>query len=113
MTTFISRGFSPIEYTPILSRDVLWRSGRWTLIAEGQTTDDFWGLAEFKGSIYAATSHALYVIDGEDLVAIDLGQGPDVSTSYLHAADGILLSVGDKDILRTEDGMHWVAMPKP
>jgi hypothetical protein len=91
------------------------RADKWTLIAEGQTSEDFWGLAEFKGSVYVATNYAVYKVVGDDLVVLNLGQqgDDDVSTSYLHAGDGILMSVGDKDILRTDDGVHWVAMPKP
>ena len=91
------------------------RANRWILIAQGQCSDDFWGLAEFNGSVYVATSEGVYRVADDDLVPLNLGQdgGEDVSTSYLHAGDGILVSVGDKDILRTDDGVRWTSMPKP
>lgn len=89
------------------------RGDRWTLLAEGQVSDDLWGLAEFNGSIYVASNRAVYRVENRTLVEVDFGQDHPVTTAYLHAADGILVSVGPKDILRTEDGVHWSAMPKP
>lgn len=89
------------------------RGNRWMQVAQGQIEDDLWGLAEFQGRVYVAGKRGIYWIDGDDLVQVDLGLGDGVTTSYLHAADGVLVSVGEKDIVRTDDGVHWLSMPKP
>lgn len=89
------------------------RADRWALLAEGQVSDDFWGLTEFNGSVYVASNRAVYRVEDGTLVEFNFGQDHPVTTSHLHAADGILVSVGPKDILRTEDGVLWSAMPKP
>lgn len=89
------------------------RGDRWRPVAEGQVEEDFWGLAEFRGRIYLASKRGLYRLDGDALTQVELGLGDEVTTSALHAADGILMSVGEKDIVRTHDGVRWEAMPRP
>jgi hypothetical protein len=89
------------------------RKGRWDVIAAGQVADDFWGLEEFNGKLFLATNQGLYVLNGDALAPVNLGTDEAVSTSYLHSADGILYSVGPKDVLMTENGLDWVVVPKP
>ncbi len=84
------------------------RNNAWEPLAQGQQSDDFWGLAEFNGKIYVATRSALFTLDDGDLVPVDFGTGTDVTTSYLHSNDGVLYSVGEKDICYTENGKDWI-----
>jgi hypothetical protein len=89
------------------------RAGRWQVLAEGETDADFWGLAELHDVVYVASSSRLFVLAGASLQAVDFGLARPISTSYLHSADGVMWSVGPKDIVRTEDGVDWEVVPNP
>jgi hypothetical protein len=92
---------------------LLGRHGQWDLLCKGESSEDFWGLAEYRGDIYLASNQGVHVIRDGHLNNVDMGIQTEISTAYLHASDGVLYSVGPKDVVMTEDGHAWHVMPKP
>lgn len=79
----------------------------WELIEHEDTTDDIWGLAWFEGQLYLSTTSVVYRLDGDQLKLVDYGDGEVPTTCYhLSAADGILWSIGAKDVVQF-DGSKW------
>ncbi len=79
----------------------------WEMVSQTATKDDLWGLEFYKGKLYVASMHALYKLVGDDLVLVDFGGCPRPSSFYgLAAGDGLLWSVGAKDIVEF-DGDTW------
>jgi hypothetical protein len=75
---------------------------------------DITGLAEFLGCIYIATSESLYIWDENGIEPVDLSRGkrkietrPHESFGSVHAAAGVLWSVGPKMAIYTKDGKLW------
>ncbi len=92
------------------------RAGQWESIVHDTTDEDFWGMAVFDGRVYLANYHGVFVLQGDVLTPVELGLRRDsvkLSTAYLDANDGVLWSVGQKDLAYTEDGVRWVEVPRP
>jgi hypothetical protein len=78
---------------------------RWQVVEHYATTDDFWDLAWFDGSLYVASRRTLFRLEGDELIPIDV---PGVTTfGHLDAADGVLWSFGTRHICWTSDGRDW------
>lgn len=89
-------------------------AGKWRQIEHDTTEDDFWGGMEFKGKVYLATSDGLFTLTGDQLKPVKLtGVKGSKTTMFLHAGDGVIWSVGAKDIFRSEDGVRWERVPSP
>lgn len=82
------------------------RGGRWRVIEHGETSEDFWDLQWFDGRLYLSTTRMLYRLAGERLERVDTGEEIPATCYHLDAADGILWSIGPKDILQF-DGKAW------
>jgi hypothetical protein len=89
------------------------RAGQWASIPQELTSEDFWSIVEFSGHIYMANYDGVFRLDGDVLVPVDMHLEAAGSTAYLSAADGVLWSVGQKDIVRTEDGIYWTSVARP
>jgi hypothetical protein len=87
--------------------------GNWESIEHEATDDDFWGMTVFQGRVYLAAYAGLFVIDGDDVVSIDMNLPRKLSTAYLDANDGVMWSVGQKDLAYTEDGTIWTEVAGP
>ena len=83
---------------------------KWQIVPQDITNKTLWGLEYFDGTFYLADNNSLYGFDGSRLVRLDSDPLRDVSTGRLHAADGVLWSVGEKDIV-VFDGNTWRAQP--
>lgn len=86
------------------------RHGHWRLLndpEDGGVVEDFWSLAEFKGSIFVASDRAIYRIERDDLEEVEIDAAGYAGTHYqLSVADGHLCSMGADDILMF-DGQSW------
>lgn len=88
----------------------------WEVIANPLTTRDFCSACHFRGSLYALSSHGLFVLDGEHLREVELpaltmsqrGRFSDVS-----ATDEALWLVSDNMAIRTTDGVSWSEVACP
>ena len=79
---------------------------RWRVIPQQLTKRTLWGLEYFQERFYFADTTRIYSLEGEELSTVDLTELGPVSTSRLHAADGVLWSVGGNDIV-VFDGKSW------
>jgi hypothetical protein len=79
---------------------------KWQVIPQEITKATFWGLEYFEGKFYLADGKTLYTFDGSQLLRLDSGPLKVASAGSLHAADGVLWSVGEKDII-VFNGSTW------
>lgn len=88
------------------------REDRFTLIAPESRLADLWGIARFDGKVYAASMRSLLELRDGSLVPCMPAM--DVAATFfgLRAADGVLWSVGQKDVIRF-DGTDWAPIGEP
>jgi hypothetical protein len=88
------------------------RGPEWKIIAQDNTHEDLWGLEWFNNRLYLSSTHLLYELDGDELQLVDFGSEPPPATCYhLSAADGIMWSIGAKDVMEF-DGQVWSTVLK-
>jgi hypothetical protein len=76
---------------------------------EGPQNVDLLKLCWFEGALFFADGNAARVLRDGALTLLDLGMTDGIPpSSSLHAHDGVLLSVGGKEIYKTTDGRRWV-----
>ncbi len=81
----------------------------WRKLEQGVTDKDFWGMAWFNGALYVSTDSAVFRLDANnELNEVDMGHATKLSCRHLHSNDGVLMSVGAKDIMVTFDGQRWL-----
>lgn len=78
----------------------------WKTLNPTDSRSTLWGLAKFGDKVYVADNARIYVVDGDDLVPVDLPFEDPLSTGRLHAKDGMLWSIGERDLL-SFDGARW------
>lgn len=73
----------------------------------------FWSMSNYQGELYLATrDNMLWKLNGDDLERVNLPGGAGVTTGWLHSSDGILVSVGERDIC-VLDGLCWSRLDPP
>ncbi len=82
------------------------RYERWEIIEHNKTTEDFWGIAWYNNHLYLSTMREVFMLDGNELNPIDFGKDKPSSCFALSSADGVLWSIGAKDIM-AYDGQEW------
>jgi hypothetical protein len=82
------------------------RNDAWSIIDHHATTDDIWALEWFDGSLYVATAAALFRLEGDVLTPVDFGADVPGTFYSLTAADGVMWSLGEQDIMAF-DGKRW------
>lgn len=82
------------------------RGDQWEVIEHDSTTEDLWGMEVFNGEVYVSSTHFVYrLVDGK-LKAVDFGDDVPGSCYHLSAADGIMWSIGPKDVMEF-NGSTW------
>ncbi|MNZ15639.1 hypothetical protein D3C78_325930 [compost metagenome] len=82
------------------------RDDSWEVIDHQSMIDDIWDLAWYHDKLYLSTMHGLFTLDQDKLLAVDFGEDSPNSCYHLSAADGVLWSIGGKDIMAF-DGNNW------
>ncbi len=82
------------------------RGRTWTRVPTAPLLDDIWSAEWFDGRLYLATMHALYAYDGSVVSIVDTSSTGAVTFYHLSAADGVLWSIGPKDVIAF-DGLVW------
>lgn len=82
------------------------RNDRWEAIEHESTTEDLWGLEFFDGHLYVSSARCVYRLEGGKLKPVDFGDDPPATCYHLSAADGIMWSIGPKDLMEF-DGSAW------
>jgi len=85
---------------------------RWTLIKDDAFTGNWYCIEEYNGRVYLAGNGVLAYIDGNTIKAVDVGLDRAITTYRLHSNDGLLWSIGEKDIL-VFDGSSWREITHP
>ncbi|WP_336686798.1 hypothetical protein [Chryseobacterium bernardetii] len=81
------------------------RGNQWEVIETEH--EDLWGIIEFNNTIYVSSLYAVYKLVDKELIPIDFGNDIEPGSCYhLSAADGIMWSIGGKDVLEF-DGNRW------
>ena len=82
------------------------RDRKWKTIRAGEVTQDIWSLAWFADKLWAASMYGVYTLEKNGLVPVDTGEPKGITAYKLAVADGMLWSVGAKDVMAF-DGKTW------
>ncbi|APZ94361.1 hypothetical protein [Fuerstiella marisgermanici] len=82
-------------------------NGAWSVIDHGTTDDELWSLEDFMGHVFVASSDAVYRLEDTTLEPINVTTKDDATFGFLHANDGVLLSVGSKHVFWSTDASKW------
>ncbi|MBN6149837.1 hypothetical protein JR065_05760 [Xanthomonas sp. AmX2] len=82
------------------------RDDQWEAIEHGSTKEDLWGMEVFDGQLYVSSSHLVYRLEDGKLIPVDFGDDAPQTCYHLSAADGIMWSIGPKDVMEF-DGSNW------
>ena len=84
------------------------RGSQWKIIKH-EPREEFWGMTYFNDTLYIASRARLYQLNADEdaLLPVDFGMDVPPTTFYdLDARDGILWSVGEKDVVEF-NGSQW------
>lgn len=83
------------------------RGDEWEVIEHDSIDKDIWGLAWYQDTLYVATRTALFTLNKKDKLKVVRFED-DIPGSFYHlsAADGVLWSIGTKDVM-AYDGSEW------
>ncbi len=113
-----------LECVRCIAQDLIFISGgkgivikgnknKWEIIHNEATRNTFWGMEYFMKTLYLSTEQgALFKLEHDEIVPVDMNLGKKVSTYSLHVNDGVLLSVGIADIVLF-DGKKWKEIQHP
>jgi len=83
------------------------------ILEQTSVRDTFWSIEWFEERLYLATAKgAVYCLGTDGLERQRFDVDRHVTTGYLHASAGRLISVGAHDVL-THDGTRWQELPPP
>jgi hypothetical protein len=82
------------------------RHDQWEIIKHESTTEDLWGMEVFDGELYVSSSYFVYRLEDGKLKPVDFGDDIPRTCYHLSAADGIMWSIGSKDVMEF-DGSNW------
>jgi len=82
------------------------RYDRWEIIEQSVTEEDFWGIAWYDGKLYLSTMRFVYTLEDGNLKQVEFGGDVPETCFHLSAADGVLWSIGAKDVF-SYDGSKW------
>jgi hypothetical protein len=87
------------------------RDGMWERIEQDATDDHLRGLEWFNERLYVSTMSKVYELVKGNLEAVSFGRDPPMTCNLLSAADGIMWSIGGKDVMEF-DGNKWQRIVK-
>jgi hypothetical protein len=77
----------------------------WEII-ETETDVDLWDLEWFNKTLYVSSLTGLFRLEDDQLIPIDFGKNSPKTTFRLSAAEGVLWSIGNSDVM-SFDGAKW------
>jgi len=75
------------------------RGDQWEIVEQKNVIDDIWGLAWFNGKLYLSTMDSVYTLEDDELELVDMGKDQAKTCYHLSDADGVLWSIGAKDVM--------------
>lgn len=86
------------------------RDNQWEIIEQDITSEDFWGVEYFNQKAYFSTLTGIYEFHSNSLKKVNYGETlPPFSCYHLSAADGILWSIGARNVYEF-DGQQWTIL---
>ncbi|MBT2372846.1 hypothetical protein J7E41_12460 [Pseudomonas fluorescens] len=82
------------------------RHDQWEMIEHESTREDLWGMEVFDGQLYVSSTHFVYRLEDGKLKPVDFGDDVPLTCYHLSTADGIMWSIGPKDVMQF-DGSTW------
>ncbi|WP_367867655.1 hypothetical protein [Pedobacter sp. WC2423] len=82
------------------------RDDQWEIIKHESTEEDLWGMEVFDGQLYVSSTSFVYRLEDGKLNPVDFGDDIPRTCYHLSAADGIMWSIGPKDVMEF-DGSDW------
>ena len=82
------------------------RNDQWEAIEHDSTEEDLWGMEIFDGQLYVSSTSFVYRLEEGKLLPVDFGDEAVRTCYHLSAADGIMWSIGAKDVMEF-DGSNW------
>lgn len=82
------------------------RDDNWEMIPFEDFTENIWSVAWFRDQLYFSTMDGVYVLNGDELQVVGLGDETVETFFRLSTADGVLWSIGAKDVMAF-DGKAW------
>ena len=82
------------------------RGDHWQQIETEDFTEDIWSLCWFKDKLYVSTTNGVYTLGKKGLTEVDMGDDAPETCYRLSAEDGLLWSIGAKDVM-AYDGKRW------
>ena len=93
------------------------RHDAWEVIDHALTAETFWGACWFQDKLYASTSHGIFALHDGQLSTLDPGKfnkfGKAAANAFyrLAAHEDCIWSVGEKQLIRSTDGINWTELP--
>lgn len=75
------------------------RHAQWSIIDQRVTTETFWDVCCFGERVFLTTASVLYELLDDQLVPVRFGEDPPLTFYRLCAVEGVLWSVGAKDVM--------------
>lgn len=82
---------------------IVGREDSWEVVEHDFQDEDFWSVSWFHGEVLVASLYAIYRFNGNALELLSFGNESPCTCYRLSAADGLLWSIGAKDILAFEE----------
>ena len=82
------------------------RRDKWESIDQPSFTDDIWNLVWFRDKLYLSTFDCIYTYEDDSLIKVNFGNDPPETCFHLSVRDGVLCSIGAKDVM-IYDGKTW------
>jgi len=82
------------------------RDDAWEVIDHESMIDDIWDLAWYQDTLYISSLYGLFTLQNGKLHAVDCGEVHPDTFYHLSVADGVLWSIGAKNIVAF-DGTTW------
>jgi hypothetical protein len=82
------------------------RADVWEVVDDGAPQDDIWDLEWFAGALYASTMTGVYRCLDRRCEPVEFSGDPPATTYQLSASEGVMWSVGRRDIVAF-DGVQW------
>jgi hypothetical protein len=88
------------------------RDDQWEELQQSETKADFWGMTHCDGKTFLSSDDGVFELKGKELERIEFPDGQS-TTSFVGSAQGVVWSVGAKDIFRALLPANWERVPTP
>ena len=88
------------------------RGDSWSIVGDLEVDKNYWGLDIFQGEVYLSHSRGIDRLDGNEIVALNIGVADKITFNRIHSFDNQLWSFGTDNMLKFEDN-SWTSIEIP